>query len=59
MHLVIWDGEVFIFILVEYDAYWNSGVSREHSRHTLNRVFFVILVYLYLILSFLFSSIHS
>lgn len=56
MCLVIWDGEAFTFILVEYDAYWNSGVSHEQSHHILNS-FFVILIYLYLILSCLFSSI--
>lgn len=46
--MVIWDGD--------YDAYWNSGVSRDHSHHIFDS-FFVILIYLYLILSYIFSSV--
>lgn len=37
--LAIGAGEVFIFIFVEYDAYWNFGISGKCSRHTLNRFF--------------------
>lgn len=54
--MVIWDGEVFILIYVDYDAHWNSGGSHEHSHHILNN-FLVILIYLYLILSYDFSSV--
>lgn len=56
MFLEIWDGEVFTFILVEYNAYWNVGLGWKHYYHILN-TFFVILIYLYLILFCLFSSI--